>query len=137
MADFTYKIGGLDINPGLMKFEETDPCRSRHKFIVRLKGDVLAIYFCETTRHRFVAARFGIYQDDPDILGGGSIYTDTEDRLTLNDYSAQYGGVPKIVAAEFGKLVRPEIENLHLKVVDLVANPINMSGKWLELGFTE
>ncbi|MBU4015842.1 hypothetical protein KJ878_06680 [Patescibacteria group bacterium] len=120
MIDLSYKIGGLDISEGGLKlsghhiqrygFFQKDGGRflAPHFYLVENQSEVIAIYISGSgTRHAHVAGHFDLKDDN--LVGGGNCYIDLEDRLILDDFSGDYGTIPRNVAQKFAELLLIEI----------------------------
>ncbi len=121
MKNLEYKIGELEINPDKLRFDGPIPYYSSHKFVVELVNDIASIYVAEGERHMYIALKFGL--DESHLVGGGSLYLDREGRLVLNDYSGDYGAIPKAVAKRFAELIIPELKKIGIEVDEIEVNP--------------
>ncbi len=139
MENLEYRIGELDISPTLIKFN--GPERLSHdadyKFVVEAINNSISIYVRGGGGHSYVAGQFGIQKDR--IVGGGSCYLDRENNLVLNNYSTNYGSIPKVVAQRFAELMLPEVQKLGVEVRGIAVNPkeSEIHSYWREKGFTK
>jgi len=120
MAELEFIIGGLNIVPEILKFEGFNSYAASHKFVVDALGNRVAIYVAPGGIHRNVIDIFNL---DGKQVGGGSIYINGKDELVLDDYSTNYGSIPKIAAQRFAELVAPELKKLGLNVRGIAVNP--------------
>ena len=138
MVDLQYRIGGLEIGSYGLDYN--------HGFVVTVKGDVAAIYVAENKRHADIAEHFGlgsfnecsefVPQKDLKFVGGGICYKE-RDKLVLDEFSADFGAIPKHAAREFGNLMVSELKNRGIVLNGVVAKPYksSMNKFWKELGF--
>ncbi len=138
MTDLEYRIGGLKVNPHKLRYMGSDPYCASHKFVAEALDTAVSIYVAEKSRHIHVADEFEIPEER--LVGGGSCYLDAEDRLILNDYSADFGTIPKEVAQRLAELMIPELQRLGVEVKGIVANPTNPNERnldpyWRKRGF--
>jgi len=134
MTDLIYKIGGLDISKEGLKlsghhiqrygFFQKNGGRflAPNFYVVERIENELSIYISGSgTRHAHVAGHFNL--EDKDLVGGGNCYVDLEGRLILDDFSGDYGTIPKSAAQKFAELIMSEIgEEEGIK--SIAVNPI-------------
>ena len=134
-----YRIGGLD-DPDF--FCKEDP--KSHRFIVEAVDKKVSIYVSvDMGAHDDVAARFNIPikrevgEDNCNIVGGGYCYLNSEGQLVLDDYSYDYGAIPKNVALKFAELMIPELKKSEIEVNGVAVNPYqgSLNRFWRDLGF--
>lgn len=135
MADLEYRIGGLNVNPGILGFTGSEPYSANHKFIAEASGNVVSIYVAEGKKHRHVVEKFNL--PNRRLVGGGSCYLNAEEQLVLDDFSGDYNAIPKEVAQRFAELMLPELEKLGVRVNGIAVNPKKyfMNSYWQEHGF--
>ncbi|MBI2631759.1 hypothetical protein HYW75_02040 [Candidatus Pacearchaeota archaeon] len=133
---FEFRVGGLYILLGIFRFSmpERYAQEAEHKFVVEAKNTLLSIYVAPGG-HSYVAGRFELDRDR--LVGGGSCYLDKEDNLILNDYSNNFGAIPKVVAQRFAELLIPEVNKLGLEVkaISVNQNEGKLNYYWKERGF--
>ena len=120
MTNLEYRIGRMDIDPGRLKFEDSDPYEAIHKFVVEALDRVLSIYITRRSRHKYVAEEFKVRGQ---IVGGGSCYLNSKNQLVLDDFSGDYEAIPKEVAQRFAELMLPELEKIGVEVKGIAVNP--------------
>lgn len=136
MTNLEFKIGILNINPNRLLFEESNPYKAAHKFVVEKQdNNVIAIYVGQKLCHAEVANQFKLQKNR--IVGAGSFYLDYENKLVLNDSSSIYDAIPKEIAQKFAELIVPELEKHHVKVNGIAVKPEEhlMHQYWRDLGF--
>lgn len=136
MINLEYQLRVLDIDPHSFKLSEKEDRRrledftklgsgyryiARHLFITHLLNNTLSIYISGQCRHSHVAGQFNL--PDESIVGGGNCYMDNEGILILDDFSGDYGAIPKNVAQRFAELIKPKLRELGLDIKDISANP--------------
>ena len=134
MVDLEYRIGGIHVNPDRLRFEGSDPYGASHKFIVEALDNIASIYVAQGSRHKHVAERFKVSGRE---VGGGSCYLNGENQLVLDDFSGDYGAIPKEVAQRFAELMLPELEKLGVEVKGIAVNPMEdaMKSFWRKKSF--
>ena len=132
MIGLKYEIGGLEINPERIQHNLLG---AAHLFIVQASGDSVLIYVAESRRHKELAEKFGLKGN---IIGGGSLYTTRKKRLVLDDYSYDYGAIPREAAQNFAELISPELSDLCIEINGIVVNPYEkrMNSFWRKKGFS-
>lgn len=142
MADLSYKIGGLDISKEGLKllghhiqrygFFQKDGGRflAPNFYVVERRENELLIYISGSgTRHAHVAGHFNL--EDKNLVGGGNCYVDLEGRLILDDYSGDYGTIPKNAAQKFAELIMNEIGVKEgIKVIAVNPNEEKLNDFW-------
>lgn len=121
MTNLEYKIGGLNIDPNRIYFEENNPYLSAHKFIVLVNSGIASIYVSKANEHREIVYHFNL--DKTKIYGGGDIYLDYSNNLALTAFSAKFNAIPKEVAQKFAELLIPELKKKKLIINGLNAHP--------------
>jgi hypothetical protein len=116
MAGLEYRIGGLKIDPKHLKYEgidpydaghKFDPYEAYHKFVVEAKDSIVSIYVIEAHCHYSIVLKQKV--DENKLVGGGSFYLDKDGQLVLDNYSDDYGAIPKKAALRFAELILPQI----------------------------
>jgi len=134
MADLEFRIGNIELmstHPILLNNSTGDPYASRNKFIVVAENNLYDIYVAERDGHDRVYAAYDLritrQGNNCDIVGGGSVYLDTDKTLCVGSDSSQYGPVPRVVALKFAELLKPELINLGIKVNNIKATTTGVS----------
>jgi len=122
MADLEFRIGELRLNPELIRFFGEASYYASHKFIVRASDSKVLIYSCVSKRHRELVPCFSL--DREEIVGGGSLYIDKKDLLTLDDSAPfDYGRIPAKAALRFAELVLPELDRFQIEASGIMPPP--------------
>jgi len=106
-----YTLGIVKLDPYLINREFSDPKdiyeaderyeRIPHKFLVTEDSDFLWFYADKCISHEILKERLGLER----VLGGGCLSIDPKLKaLVLDNYSGDFGAVPKPVLEKFGKL---------------------------------
>ena len=128
-------MGGLNINPSRLRFDDSDTYNASHKFVVEALDTAVSIYVAEVEKHMHVAGRFNI--PNKRLVGGGSCYLNGEEQLVLNDYSGGYRAIPKEAAQRFAELIVPKLRKLGVEIKGIAVDPSewNLHSFWREKGF--
>jgi len=121
MVELEYRVGGLKINPKALYFAGFDSYDAEHLFVIGVNDNAVSIYVAEAERHASVPQKFSLSDY---IVGGGSCYTNHQKELVLDDYSGNYGAIPKNVAQKFGELMLPELKKLGIEINGIIAEPV-------------
>jgi len=110
MPEPIYQIGDMDLDPSNIRFVPSPSCTNaydaRHKFVVSCSDGAATVYVSYGS-HTDVVKRFGL--DRRTIASGGSLYVDSEQNLTLNDFSDRFGRVPRIVRQRLVDILAQEL----------------------------
>lgn len=134
MTDLTYKVGKLKINASTFKCSKTD--RVSHGYVVEFKGNEMYIHvssvFTGASSHKNIAVDCGVPEND--IVGGGSIYINSENYLVLDDLCEPYGTVPTETAKRLAKALLFDLNTMgfDVDVESIKANPPQycMNKRW-------
>jgi hypothetical protein len=121
MANLEYRIGRLQINSELFRYEYPVAFFAKHKFVVEHAPSMLTLYVSQTKRHSYVTQVFPELADKH-IVGGGSCYLDANEQLVMNDYSVRYGSVPTEIAQKFGELLMPKLQEQGIDPAGIIVN---------------
>lgn len=122
MADsLEFRIGGLKIVPYELAYHGSNPYKACHKFVVESANNAAVIYVAVGDSHPRISQKFNLNKDR--LVGGGSCYIDKDGRLVLNDFSGNYGGIPKEAAQKFAELIVLELKKQGIKTSGINANP--------------
>lgn len=137
MADLECRVGGLD--PKLPLAEAT--------FVVYgVENRVLEIYALQKKHitHYDVVSHFKLTSEK--VLGGGTyevVGDDKESTLYLDDFSAQYGSIPKEVGTLVEKALSDHFKQKHKVTIKETNNEMKLlfpndrnKKVWLSLGFS-
>jgi|SRR3989344_2599290 len=135
MPDLEYRIGGISIHKDHLIFSGSDPREASHKFVAEAIDQVVFLYVAAHKKHRQMANKFNI----PDIrrVGGGSCYVNPQRFLVLDNYSGDYGSIPRDAAQRFAELLRIKLEFLGVTVAGIMVNPDRwqLNDYWKHKGF--
>jgi hypothetical protein len=134
MVDLEYRIGGMDIDPGMLKYVGADPYNANHKFVAKALDNAVLIYVAQGRRHKHIA---GIFNVIVNLVGGGSCYLNDKNQLVLDDYSGDYDAIPKDAAQKFAELMLPELQKLGVEISGIAVNPreSKLNHFWRQKGF--
>ncbi|MBI2125301.1 hypothetical protein HYU08_01975 [Candidatus Woesearchaeota archaeon] len=121
MPDLEYRLGGVSVHKDHLNFSGSDSREANHKFVVEAMDHVAFLYIADSRKHRQVANKFNI----PNIrrVGGGSCYINSQHYLVLDNYSAEYGSIPRYAAQRFAQLLRIKLEFFGVMVAGIMVNP--------------
>jgi hypothetical protein len=121
MADLEFGIGRLKLNSEVIKYEGLSPYHASHKFVVEAIDNKVLIYSCVSARHRDVVKSFCL--NPGNIVGGGSLYLDSRNLLTLDDLSIDYGRIPSKAAYKFAELILPALRGQNIVADGIMPMP--------------
>ena len=113
MANLEYRIGELKIDTEKLKFTGEDAQETLHKFVVQAADKTASIYVAPAGGHVHVAQHFEL--DETNIVGGGVLYMDRNERFVLGGYSGKYKAIPRKAAEIFAELILPRLEEQGIK----------------------
>ena len=145
-----YKIGKLEMNPekiGFRRWEVMLDLGDRkkygllhapddsHLFVVEALENLASIYVASKRYHERVVEQFGL--NEKHIVGGGGCYINPQRELVLDEYSGDYGAIPKEAAQRFAELILPELQKLGVEISGIAVNPneFDLRSFWREKGF--
>ena len=117
MPEPKYQIGEMDLDPDRIRFTprqfDSDAYGALHKFVVACSNGTATLYV-SYGNHLNVAKRFEL--DHSIIAGGGSLYIDSEETLTLNDTSSNFGRAPRLVRQKLLDILAAELKARGIEV---------------------
>lgn len=120
------KLGKVQIDPGTIRrsyvrcttIEEADDLyeHTNHLFVVDMSNNLLVFYAGSRSQgissHEILTFRNPI--ENP--VGGGCIYIDGH-TLVLDNYSGDYGAVPKEILLKFGEMLKAHLKEYEIRSV--------------------
>jgi len=121
------RIGALKLSPGFLKYDDTVEKHPEvdgnpyHLFVVAVRDRIASIFVSGERGHSGVANALHI--DVKEIEGGGFLYVDPNNRLTLAGFSGSFGSVPGILLEKFATLIVRELEGGDAIIAGTKVNP--------------
>jgi len=107
------RIGGLRINPQFLPYDDTDKMNREtdngpyHLFVIEVRDQIASIFVGDQRTHNSVVCAIHLSRDD--IQGGGFLYLDPDNRLTLGDSSGSFGSAPEVLLERFVSLIAAQL----------------------------
>lgn len=107
------RIGKLGINPQFLPYDDTDKMNREtangpyHLFVIEVRGHIASIFVGDQRSHNSVVCALELKRED--IRGGGFLYLDPDNRLTLGDFSGSFGSVPEVLLERFVSLIAAQL----------------------------